>query len=164
METDTRPETSDLDVALRTAAEVNRVVAAADIKAGLVLTAQGVLMGGLSTALRQEAALPVFVLSVAALVASGISVLLLLAAIWPRLGTMTVGSGWFGLPSLEIGDRAMPARPAPEALADLAWKQVAELASIARRKFRWFRAAVLVGAVGVGLFVVSPVLAAVATT
>jgi hypothetical protein len=163
METDTRPETSDLDVALRTAAEVNRVVAAADIKSGLVLTAQGVLLGGLSTALRQEAALPVFVLSVAALVASGISVLLLLAALWPRLGA--VGSGWFGLPALEIGDDgAMPARPAPDALADLAWKQVAELASIARRKFRWFRTAVLVGAVGVGLFVVCPVLAAVTTT
>jgi hypothetical protein len=141
----------DLDLALTTAAEMNRMIAGADAKAGLVLAAQGVALAGIASALRAGPPLPAVVelVAVGVIVLAGISVILLVACVWPR--THGSGAAWFAFPALGLGAVSAP-RPGAAELAEQAWAQAGVLAEIARRKYRWFRAALLSGAVGLAAF------------
>jgi hypothetical protein len=76
-------------------------------------------------------------------------VLLLVASLWPRMHGSA--SAWFAFPVL--GEEGVPARrPDTAQLAEQAWAQAGALAEIARRKYRWFRAALVVAAAGLGVF------------
>jgi hypothetical protein len=141
----------DLEIALLTAAETNRVIAGADAKAGLVLAAQGVVLAGIASAMRAGPQLPGFaqVLAVGATVLAGIAVLLLVGSLWPRMHGSA--SAWFAVPVL--GRESVPAcRPDTTQLAEQAWAQAGALAEIARRKYRWFRAALVVASTGLVAF------------
>lgn len=141
----------DLDVALAAAAETSRVIAGADAKAGLVLAAQGVALAGTASAVR--AGPPpsdvVQVLAVPVIVFAGVTVLLLVACLWPRMNGPA--SAWFAFPVLSLGETPSP-RPDEADLAEQAWAQARALAQIAQRKYRWFRAALLSGAAGLATF------------
>jgi hypothetical protein len=141
----------DLDIALSTASEMNRVIAAADAKAGLVLAAQGVVLAGMASGLRADVPLPGLARATAllAVVLACSAVLLLVAALWPR--TRGAGAAWFAFPSLNLGE-IPPPRPDAAELAGQAWAQAGALAAIARRKYRWFRAALAGGTAGLLAF------------
>lgn len=141
----------DLDLALSTAAEMNRVIAGADAKAGLVLAAQGVALAGIASALRAGPPLPAVVelVAVGVIVLAGISVVLLVACLWPR--THGAGAAWFAFPALGLGAAPTP-RPDAAEFAEQAWEQAGALAEIARRKYRWFRTALLSGAGALAAF------------
>jgi hypothetical protein len=145
----------DLDIAMAAAAEINRVIAAADAKAGLLLAAQGVVLAG-SAAGIDGGTSPFGALRIVAVLLSGASVVLLVLALWPR----TAGSSpWLSFPALHV-DHAARDRPAQSELANEAWAQAGTLAGIARRKYGWFRAALVAGAAGVLTFASWIVLAA----
>lgn len=138
------------------AAETNRVIAAADAKTGLLLAAQGVVLAGSAAGIGggTSTAGALWIVAVAVLL-SGASVVLLVVALWPRLAG---SSPWLAFPALPL-DGPTRDRPPPSELANEAWAQVA-LASIARRKYGWFRAALVAGAAGVLTFASWIVLAA----
>jgi hypothetical protein len=142
----------DLAAALAAGSETSRVIAVADTKAGLVLAVQGVVLAGLVSSLRshppaggdRSGAAVVLVLT-------AVTVLLLLAALWPR--TTAPAASWFAFPALRLAPHAPPpARPPVTELADQAWHQAAALADVARRKFRWFRVASVIAGVDVAAF------------
>lgn len=138
----------ELDVALGTAAEVNRVIAVADVKAGLVLAAHGVVLAGLASALRAgpELSMPIRVGAVVVLAVGGCAMVLLAAALWPRM--TAPAPTWFAFPSLCVDANGhVPPRPPTAQLVDQAWAQVGALAAIARSKYLWFRAAAVAGLV-----------------
>ncbi|WP_281689991.1 hypothetical protein [Pseudonocardia thermophila] len=141
------PAERDLDIALAVASEINRVIAAADAKAGLLLAAEGVVLAG-SAAGGAGAGPPFGYLRGAAVVLAAISVVLLVIALWPRTGG---SSAWLAFPALNVGE-SPPDRPGLTQLADEAWAQAGTLAAIARRKYGWFRSALLVGAAGLLVF------------
>ncbi|MCO1657347.1 hypothetical protein [Pseudonocardia humida] len=147
----------DLDIAMAVAAETNRVIAAADVKAGLLLAAQGVVIAGSAAAIGGGASsLGALWFVAVAVLLSGASVVLLVIALWPR----TAGSSrWLAFPVLRL-DGAVRDRPAPSELANEAWVQAGTLAGIARRKYGWFRAALVAGVAGVLTFASWLVLAA----
>ncbi len=145
----------DLDVAMAVAAEVNRVIATADAKTGLVLAAQGVVLAGVASSMR-SGPVPLMSLRIGAVVVLAVAVivvLLLLASLWPRTGDPE--PRWFAFTALRHdNDGTVPPRPDTERLATQAWMQTATLADIARRKFQWFRAALVVGTVELVGFVI----------
>jgi hypothetical protein len=144
----------DLDIAMAVAAETNRVIAAADVKAGLLLAAQGVVLAGSAAGIVSGGS-PGGLLRIVAVLLSGGSVALLAAALWPRT---TGSSPWLAFPALRV-DGSARTRPAASELADEAWTQAATLAGITRRKYRWFRAALLAGVAAVLVFMTWIVLA-----
>ncbi|MEQ3552487.1 hypothetical protein WIS52_18590 [Pseudonocardia nematodicida] len=141
----------DLDIGLSVAAEVNRVVVAMDTKAGFLLATQGVVLAATASALRPGA-------EMSTARGGGIAVLLLavgamalvLAVLWPR--THGPAPRWVTFAGFASG-AAVPARPNAAVLADQAWLQVSSLAEIARRKLRWFRAALIVASAELAGFV-----------
>lgn len=153
MDADPRPDPHrDLEIALFACAETNRVIAAADVKAGLVLAAQGVVLAGLVSGLGRGPLPPLARAGVlVVLVLAGCAVLLLLGALWPRLRSEV--PSWLAFPGLRaVNGDILPDRPPYAVLAEQAWRQAGALAAIARSKYRWFRAAVATGAADVLLF------------
>lgn len=113
---------------------MNRVIAAADPKTGLVLAAQGVVLAGTASSLRSGLALSTAarVGAVAVVVVAGVAVLLLGVALWPRWRSSAPVR--FALPGLQIGeDGTVHARPPLPQLAEQAWLQADALATIAWR-------------------------------
>ena len=148
------PGEQDLDHALAMSAEMNKLIVAADIKAGLVLAALGVVLAGMTSSLRAAPPQPTApkLIAVLVLIVASVGVLLLGVTLWPRL--KPYGSTWLALPGLHLDpDQTVAARPPVKAMADQGWAQAAALAAIARQKYRWFRAAVLVALVDLALFV-----------
>lgn len=135
----------DLDLAIATCTETNRLIAVADVKAGLVLAVQGALLAGLVTT-SAGASPPVRSGALQVLIGVGFAILLLLGAVWPRLPAPV--APWFAVSVLRVdAGVAAPARPAVADLAQEAWVQAGVLAALARRKYRWFRAGVVLTAI-----------------
>lgn len=125
--------------------ETNRLIAVADVKAGLVLAVQGALLAGLVSA-SAGAPPPVRSGAVLVLVGAGLAVLLLLGAVWPRLPAPV--APWLAVPVRRVdAGVAVPARPPVADLAQEAWIQAGVLAALARRKYLWFRAGVVLAAI-----------------
>ncbi|WP_280396124.1 hypothetical protein [Nocardia brasiliensis] len=127
----------DLDTALRTISEFNRVVSAADTKIGLLLTANGFALMGLVTASRMPMNWAIgasgMVLELVVLVCMGY----LATALRPDLRGAGAGN-WFCFPTFptEVAER-----PTLPMLADHGWQQAAALAEIARHKYQRFAVA-----------------------
>jgi hypothetical protein len=150
----------DLTVAMTVVADMARLIGAADTKTGLVLATQGVVLAAVLPSSRPSVAVTSSSPSgaVVVLAAAVIVVILLLASLWPRTGG--AGPQWFAFSTFRA-DRTVPPRPDEATLADQAWTQATALASIVHRKLRWFRAALLIGAVELGVFGVWVTLGAV---
>ncbi|MGS2805888.1 hypothetical protein [Nocardia sp. MW-W600-9] len=140
----------DLNTALRTISEFNRIIAAADTKSGLLLTADGFALTGLIAAGRTQmnAALggTAIVLAVGLIVCMGY----LAATLSPSIRSTGAGN-WFSFPSFPL---AADERPTGPVLADHAWQQVSVLAAIAQRKYRRLRVALRWSAISLVLFFV----------
>jgi len=135
----------DLALALAAATETNRVIGAADVKAGLLLAAQGLIVSAATPALTGPVAPALRSGAATGVVLAAVSVAAVLVVLWPRLTSTT--PSWFAFPGFAHPDEPLPARPSTDELADQAWKQVGALATIARRKTWWLRSATAVGGV-----------------
>lgn len=124
----------DLDLAVRSIGELNRTIAAADTKAGLLLTATGFLLSGLVAVTRTPSpqcwltAIGVVPVLLALLMCAGF----LVSTLRPTLRGANEAN-WFSFPDFPT---AVSHRPDLRDLADQAWRQVALLTAIARRKHR----------------------------
>ncbi|WP_278263548.1 hypothetical protein [Nocardia sp. AG03] len=140
----------DLNTALRTISEFNRVILAADTKAGLLLTANGFALTGLvtvgRTGMSATSGAVAIVLSTSLIVCMGY----LGVTLRPDLRGAGAGNWFCFLTFPEEGSN----RPPAPALADHAWRQAGALAEIARRKYRRFAVALRWSAVSVVVFVV----------
>lgn len=140
----------DLNTALRTVSEFNRIILAADTKAGLLLTANGFALTGLvtvgRTAVSTASGAVAIALSTSLIVCMGY----LAATLRPDLRGAGAGN-WFCF--LTFPEESSKRPPAP-ALADHAWRQAGALAEIAKRKYRRFTVALRWSAVSVVMFVV----------
>lgn len=146
----------DLQIALDVGAETSRAIGAADVKAGLVLAMQGVVLTGfVAAAPRQPASDLSRLVVMSGLALAGGAALLLLVALWPRLRPRWPSLSWIAFPGRPDDPDAQSDRPPTAVLAGQAWQQAGALAVIARRKYRWFRAAVLVAVADLLLLLVS---------
>ncbi|WP_336081111.1 hypothetical protein [Nocardia sp. SSK8] len=140
----------DLNTALRTISEFNRVILAADTKAGLLLTANGFALTGLVTVGRSN--MSVASGAVAIVLSTSLIVCMGYLGVTLRPDLRGAGAGnWFCFLTFPGESSRRP--PAP-ALADHAWRQAGALAEIARRKYRRFAVALRWSAVSVVVFVV----------
>lgn len=129
----------DLDLSLRMITELNRMIVAADTKAGLLLTAVGFALSGLFTAVRIGGSRqPIDLVALLVVIPVGACVGYLSATVRPTLGG-GAASNWFSFPAFPaLPGGQLPARPGAAELAEQAWRQAAMLAMIARRKHRAF--------------------------
>jgi hypothetical protein len=150
------PAEGDLDLSLRMISELNRTIAAADTKAGLLLTAIGFALTGLVAAVRgggfAAGGWPLDLMVVLVVVPLVVCVGYLTATVRPVLSAGGAPS-WFSFPMFPAlpGSRP-PERPGAAVLAEQAWRQVATLAMIARRKHRAFALALHWGTGGLVTF------------
>ncbi|MQY17194.1 hypothetical protein [Nocardia macrotermitis] len=147
----------DLSTALRTVSEINRVIAAADVKVGLLLTANGFALTGLVATARTHTTVLTCAIGVVLAVSLLVCMAYLAATLRPDLRGAGAGN-WFSFPTFPTEtDR----RPDVAVLADQAWREAAVLAEVARGKYRRFVVALRWSAVSsvvfVGWFVVSSV-------
>ncbi len=124
----------DLNTALRTISEFNRVILAADTKAGLLLTANGFALTGLVTTARTSMNIALVVMAIGLAVSLIVCMGYLAATLRPRLDGAGAGN-WFSFPTFPV---EVIRRPMTPALADQAWSQAGALAEIARHKYHRF--------------------------
>ncbi|MCU1647303.1 MAG: hypothetical protein JWN03_7578 [Nocardia sp.] len=138
----------DLNTALRTVAEFNRVILAADTKAGLLLTANGFALTGLVTTARTSMSTALVVMAIGLAVSLLVCMGYLAATLRPRLSSAGPGN-WFCFPSFpaDVSDR-----PTAPTLADQAWQQTGALAEIAQHKYRRFGVALRWTAISLVVF------------
>lgn len=140
----------DLNTALRTISEFNRVILAADTKAGLLLTANGFALTGLVTTARTSMSIVLVVMAIGLAVSLIVCMGYLAATLRPRLGGAGAGN-WFCFPTFPVEVRARPMTPV---LADQAWWQAGALAEIAQHKYHRFGVALRWTAVSLVVFLV----------
>ncbi|WP_330254548.1 hypothetical protein OG874_08390 [Nocardia sp. NBC_00565] len=138
----------DLNTALRTVAEFNRVILAADTKAGLLLTANGFALTGLVTTNRTSMSTALVVMAIGLAVSLIVCMGYLAATLRPRLGSAGPGN-WFCFPSFPTD---VSGRPKAPTLADQAWQQAGTLAEIAQHKYRRFGVALRWTAISLVVF------------
>ncbi len=138
----------DLNTALRTVAEFNRVILAADTKTGLLLTANGFALTGLVTVTRRPMSTVLVMLAIGLAMSLIVCMGYLAATLRPRLGSACPGN-WFCFPSFPID---VACRPTAPTLADQAWLQAGTLAEIARHKYRRFGVALRWTAISLVVF------------
>ncbi|MFE6923770.1 hypothetical protein ACFVAV_22285 [Nocardia sp. NPDC057663] len=138
----------DLNTALRTISEFNRVILAADTKAGLLLTANGFALTGLVTTARTSMNTVLVVMAIGLAVSLIVCMGYLAATLRPRLGGSGTGN-WFCFPSFPVEADDRPRTPV---LADQAWWQAGALAEIAQHKYHRFAVALRWTAISLVLF------------
>ncbi|MFC9997135.1 hypothetical protein [Nocardia sp. NPDC127526] len=142
--------TDDLDAALRTISEFNRIIGAADTKIGFLLTANGFGLMGLVTAGRTPTHLAITIMGIALEVTIFSCMCYLAMALRPNLYSAGAGN-WFCFPTFPI---EVSQRPTPAVLADYAWQQTAALAAITQRKYRRFEVALRWSAFSLVIFLI----------
>lgn len=138
----------DLNTALRTISEFNRVILAADTKAGLLLTANGFAVTGLVTTTRSSMNIALVVTAIGLAVSLIVCMGYLGATLRPRLGSAGAGN-WFCFPTFPSEADVRPTTPV---LADQAWWQASALAEIARHKYHRFGVALRWTAISLVVF------------
>ncbi|MFE3053934.1 hypothetical protein [Nocardia sp. NPDC059239] len=141
---------NDLDAALRTISEFNRILIAADTKVGLLLTANGFALMGLVSSHPKPVNLAIYMTATALELSLIVCMGYLAATLRPNLRSSGAGN-WFGFPTFpaEAGKR-----PAAPELADYAWRQAAALAEIAQRKYRRFGVALRWSVISLIIFLI----------
>ncbi|MGW2661495.1 Pycsar system effector family protein [Nocardia tengchongensis] len=140
----------DLTTGLQTVSEINRVIAAVDVKVGLLLTANGIELTGLIAASHTQTTGLACVAT--AIPAMSLLVCMLYLAFTLRPNLRGAGAGnWFSFPSFPT---EIDQRPGVATLADQAWREAATLAEVARGKYRRFQVALRCSAVSLIAFVV----------
>ncbi|MFE7719704.1 Pycsar system effector family protein [Nocardia rhizosphaerihabitans] len=138
----------DLNTALRTISEFNRIITAADTKSGLLLTADGFALTGLIAAGRTPMNAALAGVAIALAVSLIVCMGYLAATMSPRLRDAGAGN-WFCFPTFPTDTDERPTAPV---LADHAWRQVGVLAEIAQRKYRRLGVALRWSAISLVLF------------